>query len=191
LSNPNLNAALEVPTSLYRDDAGAILLLPDMDYVSVAREIAYEVYKVNANLRSRSGSSNRQELKLLGGASLYSEETLKAGGKAVEGLVLAVPWFDQAPGAQDFAKAATKQWGGQVSWRTATSYDATQAFITALSSTSNPSRLIVLQILRGVNIPASQTSGTALQFTDDGEWKVKPVLVRIRGGQFEIEKENK
>lgn len=190
LSNPNFRAELEVPRSLYKNDAGAVLLFPNTDYVSVAREIAHEFFKVNVNLKRRSINSNRQELKLLGGDSLYSEETLKAGGKEVEGLVLAVPWFDQAPGAQDFAKAATKRWGGQVSWRTANSYDATQAFITALSNISNPSRLTVLQMLRRVDIPANQTSGTALQFTDNGECKEKPVLVRIKGGKFEIEKEN-
>jgi ABC-type branched-subunit amino acid transport system substrate-binding protein len=47
-----------------------------------------------------------------------------------------VPWFREAPQAKDFSQAAKQQWGGVISWRTATSY-ATQALIEYLSSRSS------------------------------------------------------
>ncbi|NMG22934.1 ABC transporter substrate-binding protein [Brasilonema bromeliae] len=59
---------------------------------------------------------------------------MKEGGNAIEGLIVSVPWFREAPQSKNFAQKAAQQWGGKISWRTATSYDATQALIQALSS---------------------------------------------------------
>ena len=99
-------------------------------------------------------------------------------------MILAVPWFREAPQAKNFNLAAEKQWGGEVSWRTATSFDATQAFIKALSP--NPTRLSVLQRLRQVNIKSNETSGESLKFTPAGERQSEPILVKVEGGQFQL-----
>lgn len=95
-----------------------------------------------------------------------------------------MPWFREARESQFFARKAAQQWGGGVSTRTATSFDATQAFIHALSS--NPSRKTVLQKLPQVNLPASQTSGEPLKFTPDGERQSQAILVKVEGGKFVI-----
>ncbi|MDB9535020.1 ABC transporter substrate-binding protein [Dolichospermum planctonicum CS-1226] len=69
----------------------------------------------------------------MGRQTLYSNDTLIKGGKAVEGMILSVPWFRETSQAKAFAEKSGKKWGGGISWRTATSFDATQAFIQALS----------------------------------------------------------
>jgi ABC-type branched-subunit amino acid transport system substrate-binding protein len=178
LTNPKLDAQSKIATSLFKYKAEAALLFPNPEYTSVALEIT----KANAYLKAN--TSRMQSLKLLGGDALYSQTTLNAGGEAVEGLVLAVPWFAQAPQSQYFSQAVDKLWGKQVSWRTATSFDATQAFIKALSG--NPSRSTVLQELRSVNLSPRETSGEALQFTFEGERQSKPILVRVNGGKFDL-----
>ncbi|NER50979.1 MAG: ABC transporter substrate-binding protein [Symploca sp. SIO1A3] len=173
LSDPNLDVWAEVSTTVLQERVKVALLFPDSKFTSVAIEIT----------QANSQIPKEQRLKWLGGDALYSPTTLKAGGVAVEGLVLAVPWFVKLPQAEDFSTIAKKQWGGLVNWRTATSFDATQAFIKALLLSNNPSRATVLEKLLEVNLAASETSGVSLQFTEKGERESEPILVEVaRGG---------
>jgi ABC-type branched-subunit amino acid transport system substrate-binding protein len=123
---------------------------------------------------------------MLGGDSLYKKTTLKRGGKNVEGLIMAVPWFEDEDQkeAKTFAKTAKQQWGEDISWTTATSYDATRAFIKSLSASS--SRTTVLDRLKNVNLPARETSGYPLQFTKERQRQGQAVLVEIKGDKFTI-----
>jgi ABC-type branched-subunit amino acid transport system substrate-binding protein len=160
-------------------------LLPAWELVvSELWPLEFEIARVHTDLMPRNQNPQFQRLKLLGGDSLYSYETLSKGGEYLEGMVIAVPWFREAPALKDFAQKAKQQWGGEVSWRTATSYDATQALIKALSV--NPSRATVLQQLRQINLPAQETSGEPLQFTSNGERQSEPILVKIEGGKFRL-----
>lgn len=168
LSNNKINAEAEVRRIRFTDKISVALLFPDKKLTDKAIKIA----KANAPL-----PKNRR-LNLLGGDALYSGTTLSTGGEAVEGLILAVPWFAKIPQADKFYSSAIKQWGGQPSWRTATSFDATQAFIKAFSK--DASRSTVLQKLRGIDIAASETSGNALKFNQQREReKAEPVLVQV------------
>ena len=169
---PNVDSY--VASSLSKSQIRVAALFPDTRHTGVAIEVA----------KANEQNPNKQGLKLLGGETLYTTQTLSEGGKAVEGLILAVPWFREAPQAKNFNLAAQKQWGGEVSWRTATSFDATQAFIKALSP--NPTRLSVLQRLRQVNIKSNETSGESLKFTPAGERQSEPILVKVEGGQFQL-----
>jgi ABC-type branched-subunit amino acid transport system substrate-binding protein len=177
VGNQTLDSEEVIPVSKYQ--AQAVVLFPDAAQISQAVGIA----------RLTINPQNQQQpgIKLLGGDTLYSQEILnkEEDRKAVEGLVLVVPWFrDEAP-AKNFAKSAQQQWGAPVSWRTATSYDATQAFIKAIQNTStNLSRETVLQALRQVNLSPNETSGGNLQFTPDGERQSEPVLVQVKDGKF-------
>jgi len=182
-SNPTLDMKSEVPRSIFLNQAEAGLLFPNNELTFQAIEVA----RVNAELMSRSTNSDRRGLKLLGGDTLYSSTTLNEGREAVEGLILAVPWFRETSEAQEFSQAAKRQWKGDVNWRTAASYDATQAFIQTLSG--NPDRTKVLQRLREVNLPPSETSGEALQFTEDGERQGESILVEVVNGKFELVEE--
>jgi ABC-type branched-subunit amino acid transport system substrate-binding protein len=129
--------------------------------------VAVSIAKANAKLPPG------QRLKLFGGNTLYNPIILTNGGEALENLVLAVPWFPQTP----YATQAERRWEGRPSWRTATSFDATQAFIKALSS--NASRETVLQKLRSVEVSSDETSGDALKFSATGDRLGEPVFVKV------------
>ncbi|MFK0731150.1 MAG: ABC transporter substrate-binding protein [Gloeotrichia echinulata HAB0833] len=173
MSTPNMNIEQELQESAKTAKAAMLFPAGEKPYLDKALEIA----KANTKL-------GVQRLKLLTASAMYNEEILKNDQNTIEGLILAVPWFSQAPNAKTFIKAASNQWGtGMVSWRTATSYDATQAFIQALSP--NASRSTVLKALQNVNLPASATSGDALQF-QNGERQIQPILVKVENGQFKF-----
>ncbi|BAZ27185.1 extracellular ligand-binding receptor [Kalymmatonema gypsitolerans NIES-4073] len=183
LTDPKLDVEKEVASSLFKYQAEAAVLFPDTQHISVALKIAMATDNLTARLRN----PKRREFKLLGGDALYSDTTLKEGRNAVEGLIIAVPWFRETPQSKNFAQMAAQQWKAPISWRTATSFDATQAFIQALSP--DPSRSRVLQRLRQTKLSPSKTSGDILQFTPDGERQSQPILVRVVGGKFELVKE--
>ncbi|NEO40987.1 MAG: ABC transporter substrate-binding protein [Moorea sp. SIOASIH] len=173
LNNPNLNITEEIKDSLFQNQAKAAMLFPSVEYRVMTPQIA----KANANL-------NQQSLRLFGGDTLNNYQTLQQGGQALEGLTIVVPWFREAPDAKEFSQAARELWLGDVNWRTATSFDATQAFIKALFK--NADREIVLNRLRIINLVPSDTSGLGLQFTTQGERESEPVLVEISQGKLKL-----
>jgi branched-chain amino acid transport system substrate-binding protein len=119
-----------------------------------------------------------KNLPLLGADALYKKKIFDPGN-AVEGLVLAVPWFRDEPNSKDFAATAKEMWRGEISWRTATSYDATKAFIKALSSSKNPTRQTVLDNLKSPNFSQDETSGNPLTFRDGERQGQEPALVKL------------
>lgn len=148
-------------------DVSTVLLFPSTATVSRAIGIA------RANLKLPPD----ERVQLLGGDALYKSETLTDGGQAVEGMVLAVPWFANT----DYAERAEDRWGGRVSWRTASSYDATIAFTQALSGQSG--RDSVLSAVRETDVSSSMTSGDQLSFNEQGNRIEEPILVRtVQGG---------
>ncbi|WP_017318195.1 ABC transporter substrate-binding protein [Mastigocladopsis repens] len=186
LTNSELNPTAEVASSVYAKEypALAVVLFPDTQTTPDALKVVVAVAQRNTRLRDSNNSRRREELKLLGGDTLYSDTTLQQSGKDIEGLILAVPWFRDAPKSKKFAQEAAKQWGGQISWRTATSFDATQALIKALSASA--SRSTVLRRLQDITISSSETSGETVEFDSDGERQTQPVLIKVVGGKFEL-----
>ncbi|MFO5475989.1 MAG: ABC transporter substrate-binding protein [Dolichospermum sp.] len=158
--------------SINKFQAEAAILFPDTEHTNATIEIA----KANDD----------NSLSLLGGHTLYSNDTLIKGRKAVEGMILSVPWFRETSQAKDFAEKSGKKWGGAISWRTATSFDATQAFIQALSkdNTQDNTRNNVLERLQKVKLNNNQTSGYPLQFTKERERQGQSVLVEVKDGKF-------
>ncbi|AUB39627.1 ABC-type branched-chain amino acid transport system, periplasmic component [Nostoc flagelliforme CCNUN1] len=177
LTERTLNAQKEVKLSL-ANQAQAAILIPDRQYTDVALDIA----KANNNIINSSKNQKKPGLKLLGANTLYSDETLSKAGKAVEGLIAVVPWFRDAAQAKEYAQKAKKLWKSNVTWRTASSYDATQAFIQDLSSDSN--RTTILASLENAKFSVNETSGYPLKFSDEGERETEPILVQIKGGKF-------
>ncbi|WP_166481819.1 AAA-like domain-containing protein [Scytonema sp. UIC 10036] len=174
LALPTLNTSNKDFFSTYLNKADGVVLFPKTQSISVALEIARAQLK---NLGSK-------KLPLLGGDALYDPEILKSGREAVEDLVLAIPWFAEAENSKKFAGQARDKWGGQISWRTAATYDATQAFIQALSmsKSSNLSRQTVLKNLKSLKISQQDTAGYPLQFDQEGERKQEPALVKVVRG---------
>ena len=141
LTNAERIANAEVVLSELKDKTDALLLFPDPDLNSVAIEIARTI----KNLKSL------QKKPIIGGSALYGAETLEAGGALLEDMILAVPWFPGVPGSKEFEDKSWDMWKGQVCWRTKASYDATQAFIEAISSSDELSRSTVLEKVRSIN----------------------------------------
>ncbi len=163
MSLPNFNAKNTV--EVLQNKVDGFVLFPNTN--NNILNLSLQVSDANANL------SNPK--KLLGGDALYNPATLKYSQGGVNGLVLAVPWF--AKRDYPYTNLAAKRWGGRVSWRTATSYDATKAFTKALSG--NATRNSVLLNLQKTNLSPSETSGEALQFLKSGDRNTDPLLVRV------------
>ncbi|MGB3790588.1 MAG: ABC transporter substrate-binding protein, partial [Phormidesmis sp.] len=151
------NAIAAIPA-----DVDVLLLFPNTDMTLRAIGIA----KANRKL------SDSKRFALLGGDALYQGKTLTEGGAAVEGIVLAVPWFADTT----YADTAASRWGGQVSWRTASSYDAAQAFAYALSG--DASRESTLQAIKDTDLDGEETSGNPLKFDGEGDRAEDPLLVK-------------
>ncbi|NET00155.1 MAG: ABC transporter substrate-binding protein [Sphaerospermopsis sp. SIO1G1] len=184
LTATKFNPENEVAKSVYTHKAEAILLFPDTNSTDIAINIAKEITKRNKRLKEQ--NSEIQDVKMLTGDSLYNYKIIDRGRENLEGLIIAVPWFRETSAAEDFAKKSKDLWGGDVSWRTATSYDATQAFIEALSN--NASRAIILEKLNDVILTENKTSGYRLKFTEEREREGESILLQVQDGQFvEIE----
>ena len=179
ITSQTLNIERELESSLFRFQAQAAVLFPDMLHTHIAVKIA----KANHRLLREEANQGKKGLHLLGGDTLYSNSTLQQGADGLEGLIVAVPWFRQTAQAQNFSRKAIEQWGADVSWRTATSFDATQAFIKSFSG--NPSRATILENLKNVNLTASETSGYPLWF-NRGERQSEVVLVQVQGRKFVV-----
>ena len=144
-----------------------------MNRTSTAIRIARYIEALNATLPAD------QQIKLLGGDTLYTYETLNHGGSAIEGLILAVPWFPKD--SFEYAEEAEKRWYGPVSWRTASSFDAAQALIQSIAKIGGEvdnlsrARREVLNQLATIELkpisPAGEplTSGEWLAFDQTGE----------------------
>jgi branched-chain amino acid transport system substrate-binding protein len=165
LANPDFDPKEQIQSLQGKFDT--IALFTNTDLTTVAISLATANYALPA----------AQRMRLLGSNSLYKPQTLVSGQRAVEGLTIPVAWFAQTP----YAQRAEERWGGQVSWRTATSYDGTKAFIEALSD--QPSRASVLRNLTQVSLPADQTSGSPLRFSGERSRIGEPILVQVVSGK--------
>ena len=172
-----------VVSKMYDNQVKAFVLLPDTETISVVNEIALA--------QQRLSQQGTKKLPLLGADALYNPKIFEAGD-AVEGLVLAVPWFAEQPNSKKFAGEAEKRWKGRVSWRTAASYDATQAFIKALPSDEKPTRQKILATLQERNFSQNESSGNPIRFSNGERQGQEPVLVKVvkssDGLQFELVK---
>ncbi|MBR8834275.1 MAG: amino acid ABC transporter substrate-binding protein [Stigonema ocellatum SAG 48.90 = DSM 106950] len=124
--------------------------------------------------------ANQKRLSLLAGDDVYTPKILADGNDAAVGMVVAVAWhIDGNPGS-DFRRKSEQLWQSRVNWRTATSYNATQALIAALKS--NPTRPGVQQVLSAPNFSATGASST-IKFLSNGDLNGSIQLVEIRPGK--------
>ncbi len=123
--------------------------------------------------------TNQGKLPLYGSTTMYTFQTLKDGQKSVDGLVLPVPWHPETNPGNTFPKNATKLWGGVVNWRTATSFDATQAVIAGLKQ--NNTREGLQQALKSTSFSTPGASED-VKFLPTGDRAGKPILVQVKLG---------
>ena len=161
----------EIPGKAIADGAEALLLIPSVDKINQALEVA---------------RSNQNRLTLLGNHSMYSYETLKVGGSDTNGMILPVAWHPDFTADSSFNTDARKLWGMAGSWRTATAYDAAKALIAGLSRVDDSSSVAARQQLQtilassGFSVPGALGNIT---FQRSGDRLVKAVLVKIQPGK--------
>ena len=85
-------------------------------------------------------AAKKHNLKLFGSSTINTSQTLEQG-QGIEGMIVAVPWNPTAERGKSFAMQATQLWGknvdwrsGNLTWRTAMTYDATQAIIQGIKT---------------------------------------------------------
>jgi ABC-type branched-subunit amino acid transport system substrate-binding protein len=129
---------------------------------------------------------NRGDFALFGGSTMYSYKILQQG-KAVNDMVLAVAWHADAKQGDTFPDDASNLWGGDtkvvVNWRTAMSYDATQAIIQGLMGIGNTDDIRSrLRDKLATNTQATGATGN-IAFTDSGDRKLEGgglgILVKV------------
>jgi branched-chain amino acid transport system substrate-binding protein len=123
--------------------------------------------------------SNKNVLPLLGGDDVYTSKTLDVTREQGQNMVLAVPWHILGAGSENFAKRSRSLWGGDVNWRTATAYDATQALKVAMGI--DPTRQGVQKALTSSGFIASGASRN-IAFLPSGDRNVLAQLVKITKG---------
>jgi len=130
-------------------------------------------------------NSNDGRLRLLGGDAMYNQRTLGYGEEAAEGeMVIAVPWHVESNHDPDFLQGAEELWKLEdVTWRTATAYDATQALIEGLKNLSgSPNRNKLQQELSRNDFSAKGATGK-VEFDSSGDRKLFTgigVLVQVQ-----------
>ncbi|NEP76256.1 ABC transporter substrate-binding protein, partial [Okeania sp. SIO2G5] len=128
-------------------------------------------------------AANRQQLKLLGGDSLYNADILKIGQANAVDIVLSAAWHRQSNPKATFPEDAQNLWGGPVSWRTAMAYDATQAIAGGIQATGQPPTSITAeQVQQAMAQPAFGAEGATeiVQFLPSGDRSLPPQLVTVQ-----------
>ncbi|MGH7999303.1 MAG: ABC transporter substrate-binding protein [Brasilonema sp.] len=143
------------------DGAEGLLLISRTDKLNSAIEVAQE---------------NKGRLPLFGFQGMYTERTLKYGQADVKGMMLPVSWHHDAVASKSFAQKAAQLWGGEVSPRTATAYDALQTIIAGLKKGNTREEL--QKALSHPNFSASGATGK-IQFSQTGDRKGGVFLVKV------------
>ncbi len=164
-SNFNPEDAVQVALSRKAD---ALMISPHIDHQDVSIALIKAV-------------NNR--IPLFSTATLYTSTVLPLGGKSLEGLTLVTPWHPEQYSSTSFLARAEQRWGKtSLTWRTALSFDATQAIATAIQQISPDqaiTRITLQQQLRSPGFTA-QGAGKSVQFLETGDRDGTPILVQVQ-----------
>ncbi len=132
--------------------AQGILLAPHIDRIEQALKLA---------------ASNQGQLKLYGSTSLFTPQTIQQGKANINGLIVPATWHLQAQLNPEFNQKAQTMWGeNNITWRTATSYDAAMTIIRGLQRSNTPQDL--QKTLSDRNFSTPGATGT-IQFFQSGD----------------------
>lgn len=118
---------------------------------------------------------NAGRLPLFSSGSLYNIETLKHG-EVLKGLTLVAPYHSQLN--PDFAQKMERQWNGRVSWRSATSFDATNVIIKAMSD--NQTRDGIKTSLQNPSFSIKGATGVVKFDPNTGDRLGDSLIVRVK-----------
>jgi branched-chain amino acid transport system substrate-binding protein len=124
---------------------------------------------------------NQGALPVVAGDDVYSSKTLEIGQANAQGMVVAVPWHIEGQPEASFPQRSRQLWGGDVSWRTAMAYDATEAIAAALKQAPNPTRQGLRDALAATNFSAEGAAGP-VRFQPSGDRNANIQLVTVKPG---------
>lgn len=163
VSDPTFNANAIVSQAIIQG-ADSILLLPSIDRLNQGIDVA---------------QANQRRLALFSSSVMYTIQTLQQGQASLNGMVMVAAWHPQALSGKAFAANAVKLWGGEVNWRSATAYDATEAIITGLQASKTREGL--QQVLSKPDFVANGATGS-VAFLPTGDRKATPIFVQVQPG---------
>jgi ABC-type branched-subunit amino acid transport system substrate-binding protein len=141
--------------------------------------VVVAIAKENAKL------PKNERLQLLGSMSFSHQDILSRGGAALEGTVISAPCI---PYNSAYMKNAARRWEAkEVNWRVTTSYDATKSLIQAIHLSEEPSRQSILTQLRSLNLPAAESSGFGVVFSDSNHDNVKRNYCLFERRNFQLQ----
>jgi len=168
LSKNNFNAEKAITEVNQQPGETALVLLPD-GQVTDSLFHAIDLVKVNNG-----------DNWIVGNWSLYGPKILAiADIKPFDKFVLFSPWLGLSSPNQEFVQDARDLWGGEVSARTALSYDAARTHRQALVIQDKPTRIGMKETLMAPSFSAEGATGT-IKFEPNGNrWNPPGLLVQV------------
>ena len=125
-------------------------------------------------------NQNEGMLPVLGGDELYNRVVLEETRENSQALTIAVPWHLLSRDTDDaFVRSSNDLWKGDVSWRTASTYDAVLAIATGLRGDASREGLKVA--LDSEEFSLDSASGP-LSFLPSGDRRQVDRLVKVEAG---------
>lgn len=175
----NTEDADKIVKTLVANNIQHIALFPDVSNFQCIQSISKAIEDI----------PEAQSLKIYGVTPLYNPETIQnpvvGNLMGLEGMILALDWARDMPSATQFLEDFKGIWESKnslISWRTATSYDATQAFIEAFSNDRNSRSSILNYLQNGFSLDVKKTSGKNFVLDADGNRDGEPILVELVAG---------
>lgn len=128
---------------------------------------------------------NNRQLPIIAGDDIYSQQTLIEGGVASVGMALAVPWHALTNPSALFPVNSRALWGKDVNWRSATAYDAAQAFMQALRDIPSYERQIIQQRLAATDFVAPGAAFN-IEFQETGDRQFALTMVEVVADNSEL-----
>ncbi|MEQ8464804.1 ABC transporter substrate-binding protein [Coleofasciculus sp. E1-EBD-02] len=168
LSKKNFNVEKAITEVNQQAGETALVLLPD-GQVTDSLFHAIDLVKVNNG-----------DNWIVGSWSLYGPKSLAiADLKPFDKFVLFSPWLGLSSPNQEFIQDARDLWGGEVSARTALTYDAARAHKQALVMQDKPTRMGMQETLMAPDFSAEGATGT-IKFEPNGNrWNPPGLLVQV------------
>ncbi len=167
LSEPQLPGEDKVNVALTKG-ADAMLIAPHVDYPDRAIRLA---------------QAAQGQLALLGSPTMYNSTILKQGNDSIKDLVVTAPWYANPDSTTSFLARAAQRWGDtSLTWRTATSFDATQAIATALRQIPPEQPLTRSTLQQQLRRPdfVARGAGEDVRFLPTGDRTGEAILLKVQ-----------
>ncbi|MCV3215668.1 ABC transporter substrate-binding protein [Plectonema radiosum NIES-515] len=134
-------------------------------------------------------NSKAKKFHYLAGDAMYEPNSLTGSkvGEILRNMVIAVPWHYTVPypKSKEFVKNSYQLWckpqriENKITWRTATSYDATNALFEAIKKNPSPTRQLIKEFLSHNFTMEDEGVTGKIRFKPNGDFDGKSKLVQL------------